>query len=187
MRHFGLSKVCLIVRLNFYYFVSVFPVFYRKRNKPRDVRTDKCFGNNHWYSFNQESWKTSFSTSITNENLISSHSIRYFLQITINLKLMEVKLELGSGSRRKSVIAICLSNLFADVNNWSSDVFMSYEFLRLTLICLSLRKWVFIQEFMLKLLCSMIIYSLGNHWLNQLSMNVVRLSLRGRSLAQLWL
>ncbi len=71
---------------------------------------------------------------------ISSHSIRYFLQITINLKLMEVKLELGSGSRRKSVIAICLSNLFADVNNWSSDVFMSYEFLRLTLICLSLRK-----------------------------------------------
>jgi len=53
---------------------------------------------------------------------------------------MEVKLELGSGSRRKSAIAICLSQLFADVNNWSSDVFMFYKFIQLISICLSLRK-----------------------------------------------
>jgi hypothetical protein len=38
------------------------------------------------------------------------------------LETIEVKLEVGLGSVTKSVVAMCLSNLTADVQNWSSDV-----------------------------------------------------------------
>lgn len=35
---------------------------------------------------------------------------------------MEIKLELGAGVTTKPVIAMCLSNLFLDVKNWSTNV-----------------------------------------------------------------
>jgi hypothetical protein len=38
------------------------------------------------------------------------------------LETIEFKLEVGLGSVTKSVVAMCLSNLTADVQNWSSDV-----------------------------------------------------------------
>ena len=38
------------------------------------------------------------------------------------METIEVTLEVGLGSVTKSVVAMCLSNLTADVKNWSSDV-----------------------------------------------------------------
>ena len=46
------------------------------------------------------------------------------------LDSIEIKLEVGLGSVTKSVVAMCLSNLTADVKNWSSDVIFLYSFLR---------------------------------------------------------
>ena len=40
----------------------------------------------------------------------------------ISLKLMEVKLETSQGSTSKGLLAICLSSVFGDVQNWSSGV-----------------------------------------------------------------
>jgi len=36
--------------------------------------------------------------------------------------MVEVALQLGSGSGIKSVMAMCLSEFFADIKNWSSDM-----------------------------------------------------------------
>ncbi|CAF3245385.1 unnamed protein product [Rotaria sp. Silwood2] len=43
-------------------------------------------------------------------------------ELILNLKIIEIKLELGTGSSTKPVITMCLSNLLVDVKNWSSDV-----------------------------------------------------------------
>ena len=40
----------------------------------------------------------------------------------VSLELMEVKLEMSQGSTSKGLLAICLSNVFGDVQNWSSGV-----------------------------------------------------------------
>lgn len=40
----------------------------------------------------------------------------------VNLKIIEVKMELGEGSASRPVLAVCLSNIFADLENWSSDL-----------------------------------------------------------------
>ncbi|CAF2841774.1 unnamed protein product [Rotaria sp. Silwood2] len=47
------------------------------------------------------------------------------LSLILNLKIIEIKLELGTGSSTKPVIAMCLSNMFVDVKNWSSDISIS--------------------------------------------------------------
>lgn len=53
-------------------------------------------------------------------------SIFYFLlflfKLIMKLEILEIKLELGYGSSTRPVVAICLSELFADIQNWSSDV-----------------------------------------------------------------
>ncbi|CAF0895845.1 unnamed protein product [Rotaria sp. Silwood1] len=43
-------------------------------------------------------------------------------QLILTLETIEVKLEVGLGSATKSVVAMCLSNLTADVQNWSSNM-----------------------------------------------------------------
>ncbi|CAF1265249.1 unnamed protein product [Rotaria sordida] len=43
-------------------------------------------------------------------------------QLVLTLETIEVKLEVGLGSVTKSVVAMCLSNLTADVQNWSSNM-----------------------------------------------------------------
>lgn len=40
----------------------------------------------------------------------------------LTLETIEIKLEVGLGSITKSVVAMCLSNLSADIKNWSSDL-----------------------------------------------------------------
>jgi hypothetical protein len=40
----------------------------------------------------------------------------------IKLNLIEIKVELGKDSSTRPVVAICLSNLFANIENWSTDV-----------------------------------------------------------------
>ncbi|CAF4198469.1 unnamed protein product, partial [Rotaria sordida] len=46
-------------------------------------------------------------------------------ELIVNLNIIEVKLELGTGSVTKPVIALCLSDLFVDVKNWSSNISIS--------------------------------------------------------------
>ncbi|CAF0751812.1 unnamed protein product [Rotaria sordida] len=46
-------------------------------------------------------------------------------QLILTLETIEVKLEVGLGSITKSVVAMCLSNLTADVKNWSSELSLS--------------------------------------------------------------
>ncbi|CAF3918749.1 unnamed protein product, partial [Rotaria sordida] len=53
-------------------------------------------------------------------NIRSQHLI-------LNLNMIEIKLELGTGSATKPVIAMCLSNLFVGVKNWSSDISISSQ------------------------------------------------------------
>jgi hypothetical protein len=48
--------------------------------------------------------------------------------LVLTLETLEFKLEVGLGSVTKSVVAMCLSNLTANVQNWSSDV-ISFVFL----------------------------------------------------------
>ncbi|CAF3526493.1 unnamed protein product [Rotaria socialis] len=43
-------------------------------------------------------------------------------KLFLTLETIEIKLEVGSGSVTKSVVAMCLSNLTADVQNWPSSV-----------------------------------------------------------------
>ena len=40
----------------------------------------------------------------------------------VNMKIIEVKIELGEGSASRTVLDVCLSNLFTDLENWSSDL-----------------------------------------------------------------
>jgi len=42
--------------------------------------------------------------------------------LIINLKIIEIKLELGTGLSTRPVVAVCLSEIFADIKDWSSDV-----------------------------------------------------------------
>lgn len=44
------------------------------------------------------------------------------LKLIFTLETIEVKLEVGFGVATKAVVALCLSNLTADLKNWSSDV-----------------------------------------------------------------
>jgi len=46
--------------------------------------------------------------------------------LVLTLETLEVKLEVGLGSVTKSVVAMCLSNLTADVQNWASDVIICF-------------------------------------------------------------
>ncbi|CAF4925776.1 unnamed protein product, partial [Rotaria sp. Silwood1] len=46
-------------------------------------------------------------------------------QLIFTLETIEVKLEVGLGSITKSVVAMCLSNLTADIKNWSSELILS--------------------------------------------------------------
>ncbi|CAF1105334.1 unnamed protein product [Rotaria sp. Silwood1] len=46
-------------------------------------------------------------------------------ELSLILKVIEIKLELGTGPSTKPVIAMCLSNLFVDMKNWSSDISIS--------------------------------------------------------------
>ncbi|CAF3740023.1 unnamed protein product, partial [Rotaria sordida] len=46
-------------------------------------------------------------------------------ELIVNLNIIEVKLELGTGSVTKPVIAMCLSDMFVDVKNWSSNMSIS--------------------------------------------------------------
>jgi hypothetical protein len=48
-----------------------------------------------------------------------------FLKLILTLETIEIKLEVGLGSVTKSVVAMCLSNLTADVKNWSTDLSLS--------------------------------------------------------------
>ncbi|CAF1279791.1 unnamed protein product, partial [Didymodactylos carnosus] len=43
-------------------------------------------------------------------------------ELIINLKIIEVKLELGSGSSTKPIIAMCFSDLLVEVKNWSTNI-----------------------------------------------------------------
>lgn len=45
--------------------------------------------------------------------------------MVLTLETIEIKLEVGLGSMTKSVVAMCLSNLTADLKNWSSDISLS--------------------------------------------------------------
>ena len=40
--------------------------------------------------------------------------------------MIEIKLEVGLGSVTKSVFAMCLSDITADVKNWSSNVSLNF-------------------------------------------------------------
>jgi hypothetical protein len=57
---------------------------------------------------------------------MSSTTIRFqrwrLFRMINRVETIEIKLEVGLGSVTKSVVAMCLSNLTADVKNWSSDV-----------------------------------------------------------------
>ncbi|CAF1173038.1 unnamed protein product [Adineta ricciae] len=46
-------------------------------------------------------------------------------ELIINLNIIEVKLELGKGSSTRPVVALCLSNIFAQIHNWSTDLLVS--------------------------------------------------------------
>ncbi|CAF1245225.1 unnamed protein product [Adineta ricciae] len=46
-------------------------------------------------------------------------------QLILTLETIELKLEVGLGSITKSVVAMCLSNLTADVKNWGTDLSLS--------------------------------------------------------------
>ncbi|CAF4149952.1 unnamed protein product, partial [Adineta steineri] len=46
-------------------------------------------------------------------------------QLVLTLETIQIKLEVGLGSVTKSVVAMCLSNLIADVKNWTTDLSLS--------------------------------------------------------------
>ncbi|CAF4137741.1 unnamed protein product, partial [Adineta steineri] len=46
-------------------------------------------------------------------------------QLILTLETIQIKLEVGLGSVTKSVVAMCLSNLTADVKNWTTDLSLS--------------------------------------------------------------
>ncbi|UJR24151.1 hypothetical protein I4U23_027117 [Adineta vaga] len=46
-------------------------------------------------------------------------------QLIINLNIIEIKLELGKGLATRPVIALCISNIFAQIENWSTDLLVS--------------------------------------------------------------
>ncbi|CAF1065734.1 unnamed protein product [Adineta steineri] len=46
-------------------------------------------------------------------------------QLTINLNIVEIKLELGKGSSTRPVAAACLSNIYASIENWSTNILVS--------------------------------------------------------------
>lgn len=41
------------------------------------------------------------------------------------MKIIEIKVELGNGSSTRPVVAICLSEIFGDIQNWSTDLIVS--------------------------------------------------------------
>lgn len=47
---------------------------------------------------------------------------RFLSKLILTLETIEIKLEVGLGSVTKSVVALCLSKLTADLKNWSTDV-----------------------------------------------------------------
>ncbi|CAF0900458.1 unnamed protein product [Adineta steineri] len=49
----------------------------------------------------------------------------YSQQLIVNLNIIEVKIELGKGSSTRPVIAVCLSDIYANIENWSSDIIVS--------------------------------------------------------------
>jgi len=56
------------------------------------------------------------------EYLLKIKKLFFIFKLILTLETIEVKLEVGLGSVTKTVVAMCLSNLTADVQNWSSDV-----------------------------------------------------------------
>ena len=80
----------------------------------------------------------------------------------VSLKLMEVKLEMSQGSTSKGLLAICLSNVFGDVQNWSSGVSLRLRLRQIDRRSVPLRS-MSVQVYLLSWLCSTIICSPGNH------------------------
>lgn len=89
----------------------------------------------------------------------------FLFKLIFTLETVEVKLELGVGAATKSVVAMCFSNLTADLKNWSSEVGQKKKSRR---IRNELRfRWVCRRPSTLKLLCSTKIFSSGNRWSNR--------------------
>jgi hypothetical protein len=63
------------------------------------------------------------------EYLLKIKKVFFIFKLILTLETIEVKLEVGLGSVTKTVVAMCLSSLTADVQNWSSDVIIvSFSF-----------------------------------------------------------
>ncbi|CAF3837772.1 unnamed protein product, partial [Rotaria sp. Silwood1] len=46
-------------------------------------------------------------------------------QLIVNLKIIQIQLELGKGDATRPVVAFCLSNIFAQIENWSTDILVN--------------------------------------------------------------
>ncbi|CAF4762004.1 unnamed protein product, partial [Rotaria sp. Silwood2] len=46
-------------------------------------------------------------------------------ELIVNLKIIQIQLELGKGDATRPVVALCLSNIFAQIENWSTDILVN--------------------------------------------------------------
>ncbi|CAF1376790.1 unnamed protein product [Rotaria sordida] len=46
-------------------------------------------------------------------------------ELIIKLNILQVKVELGNGSSTRPIVAVYLSNIFAHIQNWSTDILLS--------------------------------------------------------------
>ncbi|CAF1542330.1 unnamed protein product [Adineta steineri] len=71
-----------------------------------------------------ETVKEEEDKTIEKEEKIEAQTV-LIQQLILTLETIQIKLEVGLGSVTKSVVAMCLSNLIADVKNWSTDLSLS--------------------------------------------------------------
>ncbi|CAF3681386.1 unnamed protein product [Rotaria sordida] len=77
-----------------------------------------------WFTKEFEKQNNVTETSPIQQNIITEEEIQKPLvqQLILSLETIEIKLEVGLGSVTKSVVAMCLSNLTTDIENWSSKM-----------------------------------------------------------------
>ncbi|CAF1648366.1 unnamed protein product, partial [Rotaria sordida] len=77
-----------------------------------------------WFTKEFEKQNNVTETSPMQQNIITEEEIQKPLvqQLILSLETIEIKLEVGLGSVTKSVVAMCLSNLTTDIENWSSKM-----------------------------------------------------------------
>ncbi|UJR35157.1 hypothetical protein I4U23_027926 [Adineta vaga] len=72
----------------------------------------------------QKAVKEEENKLIENEEKAEAQTL-LFQQLILTLETIELKLEVGLGSVTKSVVAMCFSNLTADIKNWGTDLSLS--------------------------------------------------------------